>query len=264
MKCLHMLVLVCAIPEALGPQAVAGPPFVTDDPEPVDYHSWEFYIASMHQDLGGDWSGTAPHLELNYGAAPNLQLHLIAPMAYDSPPQGSSHYGFGDLELGARDRFVQETNGWPQIGTFPLIELPTGSESQNLGNGHMQAFIPLWAQKSWGDWTVYGGAGYGINSLSGRGNWGFGGVVLQKQVTTNLLVGVEIYHQTLYQADFPNQGTAFNIGAVYDFSEHRHLLFSAGRCMDGPIGFQCYLAYQWTFDNRMIPFWSGAHPNGAR
>jgi len=28
--------------------AVAGPPFVTDDPEPVDYRHWEFYIASMH------------------------------------------------------------------------------------------------------------------------------------------------------------------------------------------------------------------------
>ena len=27
---------------------LAGPPFLTDDPEPVDYQNWEFYVASMH------------------------------------------------------------------------------------------------------------------------------------------------------------------------------------------------------------------------
>jgi hypothetical protein len=244
--------------------AFAGPPFVTDDPEPVDYQHWEFYVASMHSKLGGDWSGTAAHFEVNYGAVTNLQLHVIAPLAYDSPPHGESHYGIGDLEFGAKYRFVQETNGWPQIGIFPLIEVPVGSAHDNLGNGHAQVFFPIWAQKSWGDWTLYGGVGYGINSVSGSGNWGFGGVVLQKQVLTNVLIGLEIYHQTAYQTDFPNFGTAFNVGTVIDFSEHHHLLLSVGRSLEGPIGFQCYIAYQLTFDNSLIPGWSGAHPSGGR
>ena len=65
-----------------------GPPFITDDPEPVDYQHWEFYIASQDSKLGGDWSGTAPHFELNYGVVPDVQLHLIAPLAYDAPPDG--------------------------------------------------------------------------------------------------------------------------------------------------------------------------------
>ena len=72
--------------------AFGDPPFVTDDPQPVDYQNWEFYIASMHSDLGGDWSGTAPQFEVNYGAVPNLQLHLMVPLAYDSPPAGAAHY----------------------------------------------------------------------------------------------------------------------------------------------------------------------------
>ncbi len=67
----------------------AGPPFVTDDPEPVDYQHWEFYIASQDAKMGGDWSGTAPHFELNYGVVPDVQLHLIAPLAYDVPPPGA-------------------------------------------------------------------------------------------------------------------------------------------------------------------------------
>jgi hypothetical protein len=229
--------------------ARGGPPFVTDDPEPVELHHWEFYVASQDTKMGGDWSGTAPHFELNYGVLPDVQLHLIAPMAYDAPPSGAAHYGYGDTELGVKFRFIQETNGWPQVGIFPLLEAPSGRARDNLGNGpgHWQAFLPLWLQKSWGSWTAYGGAGYGVNSVAGHGNWNFIGGVLQKQVRPNVLIGAEIYHQSSLQTDFPNVGTAFNIGTVVDFSDHHHLLFSAGRSMDGPIAFQCYIAYQLTF-----------------
>ncbi len=239
--------------------AIAGPPFFTDDPQPVDLHHWEIYVASINANSHGDWSGTAPHIEINYGAAPELQLHMIAPMGYDAPADGPAHYGFADLELGAKYRFVQETNGWPQIGTFPLLEVPTGNS--HLGAGHTTALIPVWAQKSWDKWTLYGGGGYGINSFSGHGNWGFGGAVLQNQVRSNLLVGVEIYHQTVAQVDFPNEGTGFNIGTVLDFSDNHHLLFSAGRSIDGPNAFQCYIAYQLTFEKSLWKFWTSRHAN---
>jgi hypothetical protein len=263
-KHLPVFALSAVISVGIAATAFGGPPFVTDDPQPVDYQHWEFYLASMHSELRGDWSGTAPHFEVNYGAVPDLQLHLIAPLAYDSPPQGPSHYGPGDLALGAKYRFIQETNGWPQVGIFPLLELPTGSERDNLGNGHAQAFLPLWVQKSWGKWTAYSGGGYGLNSFSGHDNWGFAGAVLQKQVWTNVLIGVEVYHQTVYQTDFPNQGTAFNVGTVIDFTENHHLLFSVGRSIDGPVGFQCYIAYQFTFDNNMLRFWKNGHSNGMQ
>ena len=121
-------------------EAQAGPPFVTDDPEPVEYQHWEFYIASMHSELGGDWSGTAPHFEVNYGAVPDLQLHLIAPLAYDSPPEGAGHYGLGDIELGAKYRFIQETNGWPQVGIFPLLEV---ARRQRAGQSRQRPFPGL-------------------------------------------------------------------------------------------------------------------------
>jgi hypothetical protein len=232
----------------------AGPPFVTDDPEPVDYQHWEFYIASEDSDYAGDWSGTAPHFEINYGVITNVQLHLIVPLAYDVPPTGAAHFGLGDVETGAKIRFLQETRWFPEAAIFPLFELPTGSARDNLGNGHLQAFVPLWMQKSWGSWTVYGGCGYGINSFSGHQNWGFGGVVLQKQILNNLAVGAEIYHQTTYEPDFPNQGTAFNIGTVWDVNDHNHVLFSAGRSISGDVHFQCYLAWQWTFDNSLFRF----------
>ena len=233
--------------------AWAGPPFITDDPAPVEYQNWELYLASQHFLSGSDWSGTAPHIEVNYGVITNMQLHLIAPVSYDSPGSGASHYGCGDTELGVKYRFVEETERFPQIGVFPLLEVPTGSEKRNLGSGHVQAFLPLWLQKSWGPWTAYGGGGYGINPGDGNQNWGFVGALLQRQVATNALVGLEIYHQTADEINGP-ANTAFNIGTVIDLSEHHHLLFSAGRSIDGPISFQCYVALQFTFDNSVFSF----------
>ncbi|MGE5208261.1 MAG: hypothetical protein ACM3KL_02900, partial [Alphaproteobacteria bacterium] len=89
---------------------VAGPPFVTDDPAPVEFRNWEVYLASIQMNSGAGWSGTAPHVEVNYGVLPDVQLHMIAPLAYDAPATGGSHYGYGDTELGAKYRFVAETD----------------------------------------------------------------------------------------------------------------------------------------------------------
>ena len=235
-----------------GPQeALAGPPFLTDDPEPVEYQHWEFYLASQDFKTTGDWSGTAPHVEVNYGVVSNVQLHLIAPLAYDAPSAGPTHYGYGDTELGVKFRFIQETERMPQVGVFPLLEVPTGSVRDNLGNGHLQALLPVWLQKSWGSWTAYGGGGYGINSGVSNQNWGFVGAVLQRQVLTNVLLGAEVYYQTARQIGGAND-TVFNIGTVIDFSEEHHLLFSAGRSIHGPTEFQFYIAYQFTFDNSLF------------
>jgi hypothetical protein len=116
-KHLPVFALSAVISVGIAATAFGGPPFVTDDPQPVDYQHWEFYLASMHWELGGDWSGTAPHFEVNYGAVPDLQLHLIAPLAYDSPPQGPSHYGPGDLELGAKYQGTcYKASGWTLLG----------------------------------------------------------------------------------------------------------------------------------------------------
>jgi hypothetical protein len=231
----------------------AGPPFITDDPEPVEYQHWELYLASLDFKNNRDWTGTLPHVEINYGVITNVQLHAIMPAAFSSSPGNATHHGYGDTELGIKFRFIQETETVPQVGVFPLLELATGNAANNLGNGGSQALLPVWLQKSCGSWTVYGGGGYGVNSGPGNQDWQFAGVVLQKQVTTNVLIGAEIYHQTaLVQGDPAN--TSFNVGTVIDFSEHQHLLLSAGRSIDGPTKFQCYVAWQFTFDNSLFQF----------
>jgi hypothetical protein len=229
----------------LATPALAGPPYVTDDPQPVDYRHWEIYLASMPSRDGGAWSGTAPHVEVNYGAAPNLQLHVIMPMAFARSTNGTTTYGYGDTEFGAKYRFIQETDTRPMVGTFPLLEVPTGDQQRGLGSGQVTLYLPLWVQKSYGAWTTYGGGGYWINPGPGNYDWGFLGWLVQRQVLDEVSAGVEVFHTTTAERGAEPE-TRFNVGFVVDLSEVHHLLVSAGRGLQGDNEFQGYLAYQVT------------------
>ena len=245
----NRLLTSCLVWVALHSATVAlwaGPPFVTDDPEPVEYKHWEVYLAGLYNHETGREEGMLPMVEVNYGVLPDMQLHLIAPGAYVHEGGDRAHYGYGDTELGIKYRFVHETDTLPQIGTFPLVEAPTGNESLGLGNGKTQVFLPLWLQKSLGKWTAYGGGGWWHNPGTGNQDfWRFGGV-LQRKISDKLALGSEVYHETGSGAGEDGH-TAFNLGGTYDFTEHQHLLFSAGRDFYGPVRFACYLAWQFTF-----------------
>jgi hypothetical protein len=229
--------------------AWAGPPFVTDDPEPVEYRHWEIYLASQHAKDKDGWSGTAPHFEVNYGALPNLQLHLIAPLAYVRPNDGSSHYGFGDFELGVKYRFIQEADWWPMVGAFPIVDLPTGRSSKGLGSGHTKTFLPIWFQKSWGPWTSYGGGGYWINPGSENKDYWFAGWEVQCQLSKSITLGGEVFYNTP-TAKGEDGRTGFNVGTIVNFTDEHHLLFSTGRDIHGQNRFSAYIAYQLTLGPR--------------
>lgn len=226
--------------------ASAGPPYLTDDPEPVEYRHWEVYYASQISHDPGLWSGTAPHIEVNYGILHDTQIHLIAPMAFSAPDNGPTTYGYGDTEVGVKYRFLQESSKIPMVGIFPLVEVPTGDHDRGLGSGHVQVFFPVWLQKSFGPWTTYGGGGYWINPGAGNRDWWFFGWLLQRQVLKNLNVGAEIFHETAMQKDGKSD-TGFNAGLVFDFSDSQHLLFSGGSRFRGHGEAQFYIAYQLTF-----------------
>lgn len=250
--------------------ARAGPPFVTDDPDVVDYQHYEILTFSTGTAIRGDTSGVGPAVEFNYGLIPNGEFHIGAPLAFDSPSGRSIQFGYGDTELGFEYRFigqedeaedktedkkgseqVDEKDSGLQVAVYPSVDFPTGDQSRGLGAGHARAFLPVWAQESFGDWTTYGGGGYWINQGGGTNdkNYWFFGWVLQRKVTDNLAIGGELFHQTATTID-GKDSTGFNIGVTYDIDEHNHLLASVGR------GFQnasetnllsWYVGYQITF-----------------
>jgi hypothetical protein len=237
----------------LPTSAIAGPPFRTDDPEPVDYKHWEFYTFTSGTHISGDTSGVGPAFEFNYGLIPNGQLHIVAPTAFDSPAGGPTLFGSGDTEIGFKYRFIEEEKDGsrPQVGIFPLVELPTGNQNNGLGAGHLRAFLPLWVQKSFGEWTTYGGGGYWINQDDNLGdkNYWFFGWLLQRKVTEKLTLGGEIFHQTADTVAGVDS-TGFNLGGQYDLDEHNHFLFSAGRGFQNASEtnlYSWYLAWQITY-----------------
>jgi hypothetical protein len=224
----------------------AGPPFVTDDPEPVTHGGGEFYVASQYENDRDGASGTIPHIEMNYGIVPTVQLHLILPNAFDRPRGGPTLTGPGDIELGIKYRFIQEGPYRPMAGVFPLLHVPTGDRTRDLGSGDSQLFLPLWLQKSFGPWTSYGGGGYWLNPGTGNRNYWFVGWLLQRDVASWLTLGGEIFHQTPTTRGGEHQ-TAYNLGSIINVTANHHLIFSAGSDVQGPGLFRSYAAYLFTW-----------------
>ena len=240
-----MLLLV----SVLAGGARGGPPFVTDDPDPTEYKHWEIYTFATFNHTSGVDFAQIPALEINYGLIPDVQLHAVTPLAYDRMPAGKAHYGYGDTELGVKYRFVHETDSLPEVGIFPLVEIPSGDSHRGLGNGNTQVFAPIWLQKSFGkdkDWTTFGGGGFWYNPGHDRRNFFRVGWEIQHDLSKFLTPAAEIYHES--KMNVGDRGhTAFNVGGYINFDEHNHVLFSVGRDIDGPNRFSSYLAYQLTF-----------------
>ena len=222
----------------------AGPPFDTDDPETVRFKHWEYYISSINDFQTGEWSGTAPHIELNYGLIPNVQVHLLLPMNYNYARPHGSDYGYADTEFGIKYRFVQETESAPQIGTFPILEIPTIKNSE-FSDGKMKIYIPVWLQKSWGKLTTYGGAGYWINPGANNKNWIFSGWEIQYDFSEFITLGGELYYHTA-DTKITRSETGFNLGGSINPTEKFHFIFSFGHTLTKDNTFTSYLGLLWT------------------
>jgi len=237
---------VCALFLTYGNAASAAPPFLTDDPEPAEYHHFEVYLASQYSGDKSGYFAALPQYEVNYGAAPNLQLSVTTQMSLGCPFGGSAQYGFGDMNVGAKYRFVQEGRYMPQLAVFPALNVPTGEASRELGEGHTGYFLPMWGQKSWGPWTLCAGGGFWSNPGIGLKNYWFTGCLVTRQVSKRLSVGAEMFNTTESVVSGGSH-TGFNIGATYDLDEGHHLLFSAGDDIHGTGQGIAYVAYGWTW-----------------
>jgi hypothetical protein len=209
----------------------------------VPWGHYEAYLfgTADHWSVMTQWE--LPAMEFNAGVAPNLQLHMIIPGAYIEP---GGAYGIGDIEVGAKYRCLQESKNRPQVGIFPLVEIPSGNSRLGLGNGKVWARLPLWVQKSYGRWTVYGGAGYQINRARGIKESLFAGGVLQRQISKRLVLGTEVYHQEA-QSVGARQTTFADAGGYFNFRENLSLLFMAGHTISGERHAVGYLGLYYTW-----------------
>jgi hypothetical protein len=113
---------------------LAGPPFFTDDPVPVDPGHWEINNYASGTVANGAFAGILPGVDANYGAVDNVQLHLQVPLALVQSTGVNAQWGLGDVEVGAKYRFISanETDWWPQIAFYPFLDFPTGNADRGL------------------------------------------------------------------------------------------------------------------------------------
>ncbi len=198
------------------------------------------YLATQLASAGNAVAGTG-QFEANYGALPGLQLHMIVPVAFARPNGGNAAVGMGDVELGAKLRFVTEGRWRPMIGTFIQTEWPAGSAKDGLATPSVHVLAPLWFQKSFGAWSTDAGGGYLFDFDKVNGNYWATGWVLQRQLSDRATVGAELYNTTTH-GDTP-ASLLSNVGLVFNLTQHDQLMVSVGRNVAGPHTLQTYVAY---------------------
>ncbi len=211
-----------------GSAAVAGPPYVSDDPEPTDLGHWEIYNFVEGVGTPGDVAGDAG-FDLNYGAAKDVQVTLTLPALFDS----HTETGPGAIELAVKYKFLHQSPGslTPDVAVFPRLFFPT--VASQFGPSHLKLFLPVWAEKDWGKWSLFGGGGYDINPGPGNRNFWLSGVALTREVSSRLQLGAEVYHQGPQSRDAV-AFTGVNAGAIYKLSNHWSLLASGGPGVQNP------------------------------
>ncbi|MBV9045241.1 MAG: transporter [Alphaproteobacteria bacterium] len=203
----------------------AGPPYVTDDPEPTPEGGFEVY-GFAGGTVTQDGSGGAAGIDFNYGGAKDLQLTFVLPLAFDRPRGGPNVTGFGEIELAAKYKFLHQDDFGVDVAFFPRLFLPTASDPA-LGDNHPALFLPLFVEKDFGDWSVFGGGGCTINRGSASHDFCEGGIVLTRRVLPDLSLGVELFHDTGAEMGSVHS-TGLGFGAIYDLSETWHLMASGG------------------------------------
>lgn len=224
--------------------ALAGPPYLTDDPQPTDPGHWEIYSFATASLADGALDGEAG-LDLNYGAAKDLQLTAVLPISFGNENGFSTaglRGGTGTIELAAKFKVLhQGDSGWtPDASVFPRVFIPT---QHGFGRERVNVLLPVWAEKDFGPWSVFGGGGYQFNPGSGARDFWQGGIAANRKIGDRLQLGVEVYGQTADAA--PGDGyTALNFAATYKLVEHWSLMAAAGPTWigDGSRGGTFYLS----------------------
>jgi len=225
--------------------AAAGPPYATDDPEPTERGHWEIDVFGAAEGAHRDWEGAAG-VDLNYGPVEDLQLTATLPLDFSHEAGGGTRSGAGEVELGVKYRFLHQDAAGVDMAIFPRIILPTAG--RRFGTGKVQLLLPVWAQKDFGPWSVFGGAGYTINPGAGNRDFWQAGLAATRTVSGRLSLGGEA---TIEGSDAvgAHSSTGLDLGGIYKIGGPFALLFSGGPVHEhhGPTGWRAYAALGLSF-----------------
>jgi Putative MetA-pathway of phenol degradation len=222
--------------------AQAGPPFVTDDPEPPPPGGWEINVPFILERTPGTTDMDAPLFDLNYGL-PDVQLKLEFPIKIVHEGGAGTAAGAGDLLLGVKWRFFNNEQSQSELGVYPQLLVPTGDHSRGLGEGQPAFVLPFLGQKSWDKWTLYDNVGYWWQTAAETRNYVYAGAVIEREINERLTLGAELFGNSPKERGGRSE-LAFNVGGTWKLSEHFNLLFSGGRDIVGDTTAMGYIGLQ--------------------
>jgi len=97
------------------------------------------------------------------------------------------------MELGVKFGFMRQTKYRPQIGTFPMFEIPTGNPAKGLGVGKVWYKLPLWIERDIGPSALAGDAGYAILRQFPYRSFPSAGFLVKREINKKLEPGVEAF-----------------------------------------------------------------------
>ena len=201
--------------------------------------------------IPGETDVQIPAVEFNWGPLPNTHLHIILPATGFLPDHGVRAYGFGDIELGIKYRFVQRRSAGRRSAHLPCSKsqpvMPTGAWVWE----RTWYRVPLWVQKSFGPWTAYGGGGENVMPAEGYRNNPFAGLLVQREVNKKLTLGSEVYYHGPMLTD-SRYSALLDIGGYYKFhgNDSFQMLFCYGHSVSGEREQYAYLGLYWTWGRR--------------
>jgi hypothetical protein len=201
---------LCLLATSNGP-ALAGPPFETDDPEPVGCHSVEIDVAQARQ---GAPTSSGYLWEVDYGPTKNVETSI------GGQP--------GEIDLASAIQLAPETLKTPQVGFLPALTVKS--------DGTKETFLPFWAQKTIKDWTIFGGGGVSHGTE-------FGGLALMRNFRSGSSLGFELYHESQRNPLVP-ESPRIGLAWIDQFEPSQALMVWGGRSLDPGSRYLFYIGFQ--------------------
>jgi hypothetical protein len=219
--------------------ALAGPPYLTDDPVPTETDHWEIYGFTAGEGRRSNLDAESG-FDLNYGPIEGVQLTATLPLSTSHAPREGWRAGTGDVELGVKYRFFEHEKHGISAAIFPRVILPTSSIA--IGE-KTRLLLPLWLGKDFGGGTsVFGGGGYEFNPGFGNHNFWQVAIAVTHDVGKQVSLGAEVARQGADTVGGTSQ-TRAGVGSIVKLGGPYALLFSGGPTWaDHRTGYHAYAA----------------------
>ncbi len=207
-----------------------GPPMMTDDPGVVDLHQWEINT-SVNPLVTNTAEIAAPYIDANYGVLPRLQLKVESPYVF-SIDHGHWTSALGEIEIGVKYNFLDETKSFIAAGTYPQLVV----------RGEKGFLLPLLLEKTFGKFLVGEDVGYffGKNNFNNL-QWG---TLFGWQAAPKLQLMAEYFYQHDYYTAPSDEGYV-NVGFRQALSKNFSLMGSFGTQVVTPQGEQTAFFFSW-------------------